>query len=71
MTCPVEAGFMEWMREIAANKVRLLLSDLIAIDQYRQRMEEERYDFLRTRAAYDVCMDRAYKRWKWVGLRLR
>ena len=67
----VEAGFMEWMREIAANKVRLLLSDLIAIDQYRQRMEEERYDFLRTRAAYDVCMDRAYKRWKWVGQRLR
>ena len=42
VTCLSEAGFMEWMREIAANKVRLLLSDLIAIDQYRQRMEEER-----------------------------
>ncbi len=67
----VEAGFMEWMREIAVNKVRLLLSDLVATDPYRQRMEEERYDFLRTRAAYDVCMQHAYKRWKWVAQKLR
>ena len=67
----VEAGFMAWMRAIAVNKVRLLLGDLVAIDQYHQRMEEERYDFLRTRAAYDVCMQRAYKRWKWVGQKLR
>jgi hypothetical protein len=67
----VEAGLMEWMREIAVNKVRLLLSDLVAIPQYLKRMQEERYDFLRTRAAYDVCMQRAYKRWKWVSEKLR
>ena len=67
----VEAGFMEWMRAIAVNKVRLLLSDLVSADPYRQRMEEERYDFLRTRAAYDFCMERAYKKWKWVGEKLR
>jgi hypothetical protein len=67
----VEVGFVEWMRDIAVNKVRLLLSDLVEIDQYRQKMAEERYDFLRTRAAYDVCMQRAYKRWKWVDQKLR
>jgi hypothetical protein len=67
----VEVGFMEWIREIAVNKVRLLLSDLVAVDPYRQRMQEERYDFLRTRAAYDVCMDRAHKKWKWVSQKLR
>jgi len=67
----VEAGFTEWMREIAVNKVRMLLSDLVATTHYRQRMEEQRYDFLRTRAAYDVCMRRAYKTWKWVGEKLR
>ena len=67
----VEAGLMEWMRGIAANKVRLLLSDLVSADPYRQKMEEERYDFLRTRAAYDLCMQHAYKRWKWIGKKLR
>jgi hypothetical protein len=67
----VEAGFMEWMRGIAVNKVRLLLSDLVAIEQYRQKMAEERYDFLRTRAAYDVCMQYAHKRWKWVSEKLK
>ena len=28
-------------------------------------------DFLRTRAAYDLCMQHAYKRWKWIGEKLR
>ena len=36
----VEVGFMEWMREIAVNKVRLLLSDLIEIEPYRQRKSD-------------------------------
>jgi hypothetical protein len=67
----VEAGLMEWIRAIAVNKVRLLLSDLVQIEQYHQKMQEERYDFLRTRAAYDVCMQRAHKRWKWVSEKLR
>jgi len=53
------------------NKVRLLSSDLVEIEQYRQKMAEERYDFLRTRAAYEVCMQNAYKKWKWVSVKLR
>jgi len=67
----VEAGLMEWMRSIAVSKVRLLLSDLVEAEPYRQKMEEQRYDFLRTRAAYDFCMERAYKKWKWVSEKLR
>ena len=67
----VEAGFMEWMRAIAVNKVRLLLGDLVSVDPYREKVEQERYDFLRTRAAYDFCMERAYKKWKWVSEKLR
>lgn len=67
----VEAGLMEWMRGIAINKVRLLLSDLVEAEPYRKKMEEQRYDFLRTRVAYDFCMERAYKKWKWVSEKLR
>ena len=40
----VEAGLMEWMRGVAINKVRLLLSDLVEAEPYRKKMEEQRYD---------------------------
>jgi hypothetical protein len=66
-----EAGLMVWMGSIATNRVRILLSDLVAADPYREKMEQQRYDFLRTRAAFDYCMDQAYKRWKWTIQKLK
>ncbi len=66
-----EAGLMQWMAGIAVNRVRLLLSDLVAADLYREKIEQQRYDFLRTRAAFDYCMDQAYKRWKWTIQKLK
>ena len=58
----VEAGLMEWMRWIAVNRVRHLLSDLVSVDPYRQRMDEERYDFLvyarRIRLLYGTCLQK-------------
>jgi len=62
---------MVWMASIATNRVRILLSDLVAADPYREKMEQQRYDFLRTRAAFDYCMDQAYKRWKWTIQKLK
>ena len=67
----VEAGLMEWMRGISTTRVRPLLSDLISVEPYRQKVDEERYDFLRTKAAFEFCMEKAYKRWRWVTQRLR
>jgi hypothetical protein len=61
-----EVGFTEWLRGLAGNRVRLLLGDLIAERTYEQKIAEERYDFLRTKAAFEHCMQKAYKRWKWV-----
>jgi hypothetical protein len=66
-----EAGLMQWMASIAINRVRILLSDLVAAEPYREKMEQQRYDFLRTRAAFDYCMEQAYKRWKWTIARLK
>ena len=66
-----EAGLMQWMGGLAINRVRILLSDLVAAEPYREKMEQQRYDFLRTRAAFDFCMDQAYKRWKWTVQKLK
>jgi hypothetical protein len=66
-----EAGLMQWMAGIAINRVRILLSDLVAAEPYREKIEQQRFDFLRTRAAFDFCMDQAYKRWKWTVAKLK
>jgi len=62
---------MQWMAGIAINRVRILLSDLVAAEPYREKIEQQRFDFLRTRAAFDFCMDQAYKRWKWTVAKLK
>ncbi len=67
----IEADFTTWVTGLAANPVRYILKDLSEREPYRQKIAEERYDFLRTRAAYDQCMEFAHKRWKWVQKRLK
>jgi hypothetical protein len=67
----IEAGFSEWMQAIASARVRYLLSDLAASPTYSAKLEDGRFDFLRTKAAFDFCMEKAYRRWKWVHLKLK
>ena len=66
-----EAGLMQWLVGLAVNRVRTLLSDLVAAEPYREKMEQQRYDFLRTKAAFEFCMAQAYKRWKWTVQKLK
>lgn len=65
-----EAGLMQWQIGLAVNRVRTLLSDLVAAAPYCDKLEQQRYDFLRTRAAFDFCMVQAYQRWKWTVQKL-
>lgn len=66
----MDAGLSEWMRKIAVNKVRPIMSDLLSVDRYQEQIKDERYEFLRTKAAFDTAMDFAHKRFKWVVKRL-
>lgn len=67
----IEAGLNDWMRSIASTRVRPLLSDLAAEPMYNAKLEDGRFDFLRTKAVFDFCMERAYKRWKWNQWKLK
>jgi hypothetical protein len=66
----IEAGFTQWLQVIASTRVRILLSSLVDDSAYKQKLDEGRYDFLRTKAVFEFCMERAYKRWKWTVKRL-
>jgi hypothetical protein len=46
------------------------LSDIAGNPAYKEKMDVGRFDFLRTKAVFDFCMERAHKRWKWTILRL-
>ena len=66
----IEAAFSQWLQGIASTRVRPLLADLVQDPTYKQKLADGRFDFLRTKAVFDFCMERAYKRWKWTVLRL-
>jgi hypothetical protein len=51
-------------------KVAPILADLMADNEYADRIAEDKLGFLRTDAAFDKCMKFAYAQWKWVRKRL-
>ena len=67
----VEVDYTNWISDLAANKVRYLLKDLVEEEPYAEKIRVERYDFLRTRTVYDRCMEIAYKKWRWIKKALR
>ncbi len=67
----MEADFTDWLGRISSTRVRFLISEAVSKDPYAAMMAEERYDFLRTKAVFDRCMEIAYKKWKWVQKRLK
>ena len=69
MTLP--AGYTELLSQIATTRVRYLLSGLMALPAYKDKVAEGNYSFLRTDAAFEKCMASAYSKWGWVHKKLQ
>lgn len=69
MTLP--AGYTELLSQIATTRVRHLLSGLMALPAYEDKVAEGNYSFLRTDAAFEKCMESAYSKWGWVHKKLQ
>lgn len=67
----VEADYTDWLKRLVSSRVRFIISRVAAKDPYGAMMEQEKYDFLRTRAFFDRCMDLAHEDYGWVRRRLR
>jgi hypothetical protein len=65
------SDFTDWLRHLTSARVRFLISDLVEKKPYSEMIAAERYDFLRTKAVYDNCMEIAHRKWKWVQQRLK
>ena len=70
-TLTLETGFNEWMLKLGASKSRMLIGEAIAKDkEISKKVEEEKYEFLRTQSFYEKCMDLAYREYRWTPRRL-
>lgn len=69
MTMP--ADFTDYLSRLATTKCRFLISDLVNYKDNAAKIAEGKFSFLRTNASYQICMEFAYKRWKWVQKRFK
>ncbi|MFN8207596.1 MAG: AIPR family protein [Bacteroidales bacterium] len=69
MTLSVD--YMSGLSTLATNRCRLLLSELIEHEKFAPKVAEQNFSFLKTNAAYDLCMEAAAQRWGWQKKRLR
>ncbi len=65
------AGYSEWITHIATYNVRTLLSKIMQEPDYKSKVAEDNYAFLRTDRAFERCMEIAYDKWSWVHKKLQ
>jgi hypothetical protein len=65
-----EATFSDVLKQLATTRIMPLLKELIASPTYRAKVEQGKYDFLRSSEAYKRAMDIAGNRFDWSKRRL-
>lgn len=66
----LEDAFKEHMKMIASSKIRFIVKEAFAEERYQEAIQEEKYGFLRTNAAYDRCMEIAAEKYRWKKISL-
>lgn len=69
MTLP--ADYTALLSQIATTRVRHLLSSLMTLPAYKDKVAVGNYSFLRTDAAFEKCMEAAHAKWGWVHKKLQ
>jgi AIPR protein len=62
--------YMEHLSYLATSKVRFLLGRLVEDPDYKARVADGNYSFLRSDTAFDRCMATAHEKWRWVHRKL-
>lgn len=63
--------FIEKLRELASTRVRFLLDDLTKDKEYKAKVDDGNYGFMRSQGAYKKAMKYANGRWGWKTVLLR
>ena len=58
--------FRDYLRKLAFSKVRKILLHIFNHKDFADRLEREKYDFLRTKETFQRCMDYAHREFGWT-----
>jgi hypothetical protein len=61
-----EAAFREYLRNLASSRLFPILRDVLGRPDYKDRLDKERYDFLRTKDVFNQCKDVAAEKFGWL-----
>jgi hypothetical protein len=61
-----ESDFRQLMRKLASSRVLPILKAVLNDESYQQKIEDEKYSFLRTKELFRRSMDDAYDRFGWT-----
>jgi hypothetical protein len=61
-----EADFREYLQKLASSKVLPILKEVLADKFYAEKIEAEKYSFLRSKEMFRRCMDTAYEKYDWI-----
>ncbi len=66
VTLTKEAAFREYLKNLAAAKLIPILKEVLGSAEYKERMEKERYEFLRNKETFNQCKNVAADKFGWV-----
>jgi hypothetical protein len=61
-----ESAYREYLKTLASSKLFPILRDLLNSEEYKERMNRERYDFLRTKEVFTQCKNVAADKFGWL-----
>lgn len=61
----IQADFNQYLKDMASKKVRFIISGALQDDTYREKINDEKYEFLRQKETYNRCMAEAKERYNW------
>jgi hypothetical protein len=61
-----ESDFRQLTRKLASSRVLPILKSVLSDPSYQQKMDDEKYSFLRTKELFRRSMDDAYDRYNWT-----
>ncbi|MBI3466149.1 MAG: hypothetical protein HY000_24305, partial [Planctomycetes bacterium] len=61
-----EGAFREYLRALASSRLFPILKEVLGRNEYKDRMEKERYDFLRSKEVFNQCKELGAEKFGWL-----
>jgi hypothetical protein len=61
-----EKAFRDRVEKLTSTRVWPILKEILGSSKYQDRVQQQKFDFLRTKDVYKAAMDIAYEKWRWT-----